>query len=187
MRYKEKKAFVKAMSLPDDIRTEIRDYVALVEKINKANNVTQKARAKKEDIGQSICEYMKHYHLTKKDIQVKNLRLSYTTTQKKSPLTQKFLKNCLSEFLGDAKAAKQAVQFMWNPESRLYACLRLLLRDEEKTKEAVKFIMDKQVVEEKVFLKSVVQKDTMNVESGPASKEVQLALQSSPEASEDEF
>ena len=47
--------------------------------------------------------------------------------------------------------------------------------------------MDKQVVEEKVFLKSVVQKDTMNVESGPASKEVQLALQSSPEASEDEF
>lgn len=185
MTHKEKKAFIKAMSLPEDIRTEIRDYVALVEKINKANKVTQKARAKKEDIGHSICEYMKHYKLTKKDIQVKNLRLSYVETQKKTALTQKFLKECLAEFLGDAKAAKQAVQFIWNPETRLYACLRLLLGEEERAKEAVKFILDKQVVEEKVFLKSVVQKDTMNVEAGPASREVQSALQT--DASDEEF
>ena len=77
------------MSVPSDFRTDVRDWVALDDKLLKAKRVMEKVKSKKNDISSNITKFIEKNNFEKKDIKISNSRLKYRKTTKITPLSVK--------------------------------------------------------------------------------------------------
>lgn len=170
------------MSLSNSFKEKVRDWVAFDDKIAKANQVVGKVREKKKSIGEDIVDFMKSKNLETKQLKVKDSRLSFKIKETPAPMTQKFIKDTLTDYFEDEKAAKEAVKFMYNPRKKMEACLTILLGNDDDAKDAVDFIYSRRPVTVK---KTVIRKKkrtpaSIPVSSGPISREAKEAMETPP-------
>lgn len=170
-------------SVTNNFKTDVRDWVAFDNKIDKAKKVIQKVKEKKNDISQNIVQYMKARNLEKKEIKIQDTRLRCSTRTTQTPLTKKFIQGCLTEFLRDHHEAKRASDMIYNPKEKILACLTLFFGDEEKAGEATDYIFDRR---EKTVITQLVkkrQRAPVEVKAGPASERATRAMET-PRGSE---
>jgi len=165
------------MSVPVDFRTDVRDWVALDDKLSKAKKVIEKVKAKKNDISGNIVKFMKRNRLEKKEIKISNSRLKCGKCTKTTPLTKKFITECLTEFLRDAHEAKEAVKLMYTPKEKIKICLEYFFEDEEKAEEATEYIFSRRERTVSTTLRRKIQRTPVDVEEGPISENVQRAME----------
>jgi hypothetical protein len=166
-------------SINDDFRTDVRDWVAFDDKIAKANRAIKRVRERKKNLGDGIVQFMQSRNLHKKEIKVSNSRLSCNIKEKPTPITQKFIRECLADYFGDEKKAKALVKFMYDPAKKIQACLAIALNDEDQARKATEYLFSQREV---TVIRTINRKKkrepvAIPVDTGPISQEATHALQ----------
>lgn len=171
-------------SVPTDFRTDVRDWVALDDKLTKAKKIIEKVRLKKNDISGNIVRFMKENRLEKKEIKISNSRLKCGKKTITTPLTKSFITACLTEFLRDQHEAKEAVKLIYTPKEKIRVCLEYFFEDEDKANEATDYIFSRRERTVSTALRRKIQRDPMDIEEGPTSYEAQRAMDTSTSSDE---
>lgn len=166
-------------------RTQVRDWVAYDDKIIKASNAIKRVKDKQSELGTGIISFMSNNGLQKKEIKISNCRLKYTTVRKITPLTKKFIKECLEKELSNENIANEILSILYDPKKRMEICLSYYLNDNEKANEIVNSIFNERRYEEKTILKRKIQRTPLVIDNGPISESAQRTIQTS-EQTEDE-
>lgn len=168
-----------------NFKTDVRDWVAFDNKIDKAKKVIEKVKEKRDDISQNIVEYMKTRNLEKKEIKIQETRLKCSTRTSQTPLTKKFISGCLTEFLRDQHEAKRACDIIYKPREKILACLTIFFNDEEKACEATDYIFNRR---ERTMVTKIIrkkQRTPVEVRAGPVSENASRIMET-PRGTEEE-
>lgn len=126
----------------DKFKANVKKWVTYDDKLEKANEAISKVKEKQQDIGNKIFKYMKKRNAEKKKVKIGDSQLKCTTRKKTTPLTKKFVKNCLTECLQNARAAEEVSSILCNTKKRIEAVLTHVFQDETKAEEAAEILCD---------------------------------------------
>jgi seryl-tRNA synthetase len=77
----------------------IKSWVQLDNKIREHNNEIKKIRDKRNELTEKINDYVQQNELKKAVINISDGRLKFQTTKMSNPLSLKFVKQCISEYI----------------------------------------------------------------------------------------
>lgn len=177
------------MSVTDNFKADVRDWVALDDKVEKAKKVIGKVKEKQGDISKNIVRFMRKNKLEKKEIKIRDTRLRCGKTTKQTPLTKNFIQGCLTEYLQDHTQAKGAVDMIYKPKEKIQACLTIFFNDETKAEEATEYIFNKRMRTVTTVLRRKRQRSPVEVSSGPISEDTRNTMMTpnDTEASDSEY
>lgn len=170
------------MAVPGDFRTDVRDWIALDDKVSNAKKVIEKVKHKKNEISENIVNFMKTKGLEKKEIKISDSRLKCSTVTKTTPLTKNFVIGCLTEKFRNHQMAKELADILYNPKERMRIVLTDYFEDEEKANNAVEYIFSKREKTVLTTLRRKVQRTPVTVDEGPASENAQNAMRTPHES-----
>ena len=177
--------YIKKMSVTEDFRIKVRDWVAYDNKIISANNAIKRVKEKKDEIGSGIIEFMDSNNMQKKEIKINNFRLQYKTIKKTTPLTKQFILQSLTDFLDNDEESKEIVDTLYNPRKRLEMCLAHYFKNEQKALQAVDYMYGQRKCNEVSVLRRKIQREPVTINNGPISEDARNAIQT-PENTDSE-
>jgi len=163
------------MSVSEQFKTDVRDWIAYDNKIDKATSAIKRVKDKKDQLQHNIVQYMNSQNLQGNEIKMSNVRLQYKQKKKISPLTKKFVESALLQEL-DPTDVRSILQVLYNPKKRLEICLSHVLDDEYKAQELVNTIYNKRVTTYNNVINKKVHRTPLTIDSGPISDNAQHVL-----------
>jgi len=170
------------MSVSEQFKTDVRDWIAYDNKIDKAENAIKRVKDKKYEIQKNIVHYMNTENLQGNEIKMSNVRLHYKEKKHITPITKNFLENTLSQELQPGEVYN-ILKLLYDPKKRLEVCLSHVLGDEYKASELVKTIYEKRLVTYNSVINKKVTRIPVTIDTGPISEMAQQTLHS-PENSD---
>tara|TARA_Y100000589_G_C27172121_1_gene637145 strand:- start:1888 stop:2277 length:390 start_codon:yes stop_codon:yes gene_type:complete len=92
----------------------VKKWVEYDNKIQSVNEKMKKIRQDREKLSSNITSYMKNNSMEQTVINIKDGQLKYQEYNTAQPLTYKFLKDCLSDFLGDNEKSSKIIDYIKN-------------------------------------------------------------------------
>lgn len=170
------------MSVSEQFKTDVRDWIAYDNKIDKAVQAIKRVKDKKDQLQHNIVQYMNSKNLQGNEIKMNNVRLQYKQKKKTTPLTKKFIENALLQEL-DPTEVRTILQVLYNPKKRLEICLSHILEDEYKAQELVNTIYNKRITTYSNIINKKVSRTPVTIDTGPISESAQQTLET-PENSD---
>tara|TARA_A100001015_G_scaffold306785_1_gene401599 strand:+ start:1872 stop:2213 length:342 start_codon:yes stop_codon:yes gene_type:complete len=90
----------------------IQNWVALDNKIKKLNSETRALREQKNIITSNIFDYAESNNLQNAIIEITDGKLKFQQSKSSSPLTFKFVENCLNECIKNEEQVKMIIKFI---------------------------------------------------------------------------
>lgn len=162
--------------ISDDFKIKVRDWVAYDNKILSANNAIKRVKEKQSEIGNGIITFMDNNNLQKKEIKINNYRLQYKTVKKTTPLTKKFIKQSLKEYLGNEEESTEIVNILYSQKKRMEMCLTQYFNDENKAHDTIEYIFNQRKSTETPKLFRKIQREPVTINNGPISEDAQNAI-----------
>lgn len=115
------------MAAPDvssRFKKEVLDWVALDDKLKNAKRIIDKVRHQRNGLGQNVATFLIDNDLKDKKINMRNqnCQLRCKLRQKTTPLSKKFIKQCLMEHLHDPTLVERALHVFQDPRERMLSC-----------------------------------------------------------------
>ena len=170
------------MSVSEEFKTNIRDWIAYDKKIEKAFHAIKRVKEKKEDLQKNIVEYMNLKNLRDNEFKMSNVRLKYKEKKHTTPITRKFIESILLQELQPIDV-QNVLQVLSNPKKRLEICLSYILDDELRASELVQTIYNKRITTYKSVINKKVSRTPLTIDSGPISEIAQSTI-NTPENSD---
>ena len=104
------------MSFENNIKT----WVTYDNEIKELNNKLKNLREKKNNLTNDIFNYVNDKNITNKNIKINDGTLKFTTIKVTSPLTFKFINECLSEIINNPEQVKQIINYLKEKRENKY-------------------------------------------------------------------
>lgn len=163
------------MSVSEQFKTDIRDWIAYDRKIEKATHAIKRVKEKKDDLQKNILHYMNIQNLQDNEIKMSNVRLKYKEKKHTTPITKKFVENILLQELQPIEV-QNILEVLYNPKKRLEICLSHILEDEYKANQLVQTIYNKRITTYKSVINKKVSRTPLTIDSGPISEIAQNTI-----------
>ena len=104
------------MSFENNIKT----WITYDNEIKELNNKLKKLREQKNNLTNDIFNYANEKNIINKNIKINDGNLRFTTVKVTSPLTFKFITNCLSEIINNPEQVKQIIDYLKEKRENKY-------------------------------------------------------------------
>tara|TARA_Y100000992_G_scaffold107160_1_gene69782 strand:- start:306 stop:656 length:351 start_codon:yes stop_codon:yes gene_type:complete len=95
-----------------ELESQIQQWVALDNKLKQYNDKAKELRNARNSISEHITSYVETEQLTNATVEISDGRLRFQNTKVTSPLTFKFIEQCLNEVIGDESKVTQIIDYI---------------------------------------------------------------------------
>lgn len=89
-------------------------WVSLDNKLKKINEQGRTIRQEKNELSENILSYVKSNNLENATIKISDGKLRFGTTKLSTPLTYKYVQECLSDYIKDEEKVEEIITYMKN-------------------------------------------------------------------------
>jgi len=104
-----------------DFTESVKQWVAVDNQIKKHNDGLRKLRAQRDDIQESILEYVDTNSLSNSTVRISDGKLRFSHTKQTAPLTLRYVEDCLHKCINHEQEVKAIMQYIKKSrESKVY-------------------------------------------------------------------
>ena len=91
---------------------QIKSWVSIDNEIRVQNDILKKLRAKRNDTGDSIIQYVETENLHNATIKISDGKLRFMETKQQMPLTLQFVRKCLSDCIERKEEVEKIMEYI---------------------------------------------------------------------------
>ena len=102
------------------LEKQIKEWVSIDNKLKMHQEMVKELRSQRNEIGSDILMYVNTNKLDNAVIEISDGRLKFNNTKITSPLTFRFIKDCLNDCITDTKIVEQIIEHIKNKRDIKY-------------------------------------------------------------------